>query len=332
MIDVWRGNLVESRHHGDIAVVDLNGRVLWSLGDPGRVTYARSSAKPWQAIPLVESGAADHFGMSGEELALACASHNGEATHVNQVRAFLERIGVAESALQCGAHPPYHTASYEEALRSGEEITAVHNNCSGKHSAMLALAKYLDADLDTYLDLTHPVQQRILAAVSEMTVVAQDDIQIGVDGCGVPVFGLPIANMALAFAKLARPDNESATRRQTLTRLRDAMLAHPHYVAGTGRFCTSLMERAGGTVVGKAGAEGVYCAGLVEHGIGICVKVDDGNGRGSYPAVVETLAQTGLVSSSVIEALESFHHPTMKNHQGTVVGRVEPNFRLKQHA
>jgi L-asparaginase II len=331
MVQVWRGEIVESLHHGDIAIVDTKGNLLWSFGDPYRVTYARSSAKPWQAIPLVESGAADYFGMTDEELALSCASHNGEMSHVDKVRAFLSRIGVPETALQCGAHPPYHAASYESALKAGQDITAVHNNCSGKHSAMLALAKYLGTDLDTYLNRDHPIQTRILDAVSDITEVPKDQIHIGVDGCGVPVFGMPIANMAQGFAKLARPDGEPEPRRRTLTRLRDAMMAHPHFVAGTGRFCTALMEAADGAIVGKAGAEGVYCAGLVEHGIGICVKVDDGNGRGSYPAVVEALAQTGLMPQTLIDSLSAFHQPQVKNHQGTLVGRLEPCFQLQRH-
>lgn len=331
MVQVWRGNIVESLHHGDVAIVDVSGNLLWSLGNPKRVTYARSSAKPWQAIPLVESGAADAFQMSIDELALSCASHNGETTHVDLARSFLNRIGVPESALQCGAHPPYHAASYEAELKLGHEITALHNNCSGKHSAMLALAKYLKADLDTYLQRDHPIQVHILAAVSEMTEMPKEKIEIGIDGCGVPVFGMPIENMALGFAKLAHPDDLPEPRRQTLMRLRDAMMAKPHYVAGTGRFCTDLMTAAKGTIVGKAGAEGVYCAGLVEQGLGICVKVDDGNGRGAYPAVVEALAQTGLVPQAVIDALCSFHHPQLTNHQGTLVGRLEPCFQLNKH-
>ncbi len=327
-VEVRRGGIVESRHFGDLAVVDRQGKLLWYAGDPYRVTFARSSAKPWQTVPLIESGAADAFQMTAEEIALACASHSGEEQHVGRVLAFLERIGVAPEKLQCGAHAPYHTASYEELLRSGREIAAVHNNCSGKHSGMLALAKHLGADLDTYLNLEHPVQQRILAAVSELCEIRKQDIAIGIDGCGVPVFGMPVIKMALAYAKLADPSGLPEARQAALTRIRQAMLSHPNLVAGTERFCTALMEAGGGVVIGKAGAEGIYCVGLPEAGVGLALKIDDGNARAAYPAVVEALSQTGLVSERVVESLRAFHKPELKNHKGTVVGEIAPVLRL----
>ncbi len=330
LVEVRRGGIVESRHFGDVAVVDVQGKILWYVGDPFRVTFARSSAKPWQAIPLVESGAADAFQMSDEEIALACASHSGEVAHVDRVLAFLGRIGLSPGQLQCGAHAPYSAAAHEELLRSGQSPTPVHNNCSGKHAAMLAMAKYMDADLDDYLNPSHPVQQQILQAVSEMCEVAPEDIVIGIDGCGVPVFGLPVARMAHAFAKLADPSHLPEPRQTAVRRIAHAMMTHPHLVAGTDRFCTSLMQAGNGAVLGKVGAEGIYCAGIPGIGIGLAVKVDDGNPRAAYPTVVEAMRQAQLVSPQVLERLVSFHKPSLTNHKGTVVGEIVPVFRLKK--
>lgn len=332
LVEVKRGRLVESRHFGDMAIVNRDGTVLWSVGDPHRVTYARSSAKPMQALPLVESGAADYFHMSTEEIALACASHSGEPAHTERVNAFLQRIGIAADKLQCGLHPPYNVNAYEQVLRSGQELTSLHNNCSGKHAAMLAFAKYLGADLDTYLEQSHPVQQAIIAVVQELCEVELDDLIMGTDGCGVPVFALPVDKFAFAFAKFASPDGLPEQRARAMQRIRDAMMAHGDLVAGSGRFCTGLMEAGAGTVLGKGGAEGVYCLGIMPAGYGLCVKVDDGNARAAYPAVVEALKQSGIVSMDVLSRLEKFHAPELRNHKGTLVGTIEPSFHLTKNA
>ncbi|MCL6444576.1 MAG: asparaginase [Alicyclobacillus sp.] len=330
LVEVVRGGLVESWHNGDLAVVDTQGNVVWSVGDPDRIMYARSSAKPLQALPLVESGAADAFKMTSEELALACASHNGEAEHVDRIRAFLKRIGVDESHLHCGVHAPHHTDTWEAMLRRGEQAVALHNNCSGKHAGMLAMAKYLGADLDGYLSPDHPVQQEILRVVSEVCEVTRDHIHLGIDGCGVPVFALPLRKFAMAYARFANPDGQPQRRAEAMNRIARAMMAHPHLVAGTERFCTALMTVGNGRLLGKAGAEGVYCVGLLGTGHGICAKVDDGNSRGVYPAIVEALSQIGVLTTSEREALTSFHNPILKNHQGMVVGEIRPVFKLRQ--
>lgn len=332
LVHIERGNLVESRHYGDLAMVDRSGSLLWYVGDPLRVTYARSSAKPLQALPLVESGAADAFEMTDEEIALCCASHSGEAMHVERVRALLARLGLSETDLQCGVHPPYRSQMYEEILRTGQAVTAVHNNCSGKHAGMLAMAKYLGADVGTYLQADHPVQQQILKVVTEVCEVAPDAITIGTDGCGVPVFAMPLQQLALAFAKFARPVGQAPRREKAMSRIATAMMQHPELVAGTETFCTAFMGAKQGSLLGKAGAEGVYCAGLTDQGYGLCVKVDDGNPRAVYPAVLEALRQAKVVPDEVITQLQSFHRPILQNHQGTVVGRIEPVFELKQAA
>lgn len=329
LVHVTRGEVVESRHQGDIAVVDGEGKVLWSLGDPNRITYARSAAKPMQALPLVESGAVDAFDMSDEEIALCCASHSGEEMHVERVAAFLHRLGFSDTDLLCGIHPPYSGTAYEQLLRNGGALTAIHNNCSGKHAGMLAMSKFLGADPAAYLDLHHPVQQQILKSVSEVCEVAVDDISVGVDGCGVPVFAVPLDRLAMAYARFARPVGVTNARANAMRRITTAMMRHPELVGGSDRFCTTLMRAYSGHLVGKLGAEGVYCVGLVDHGVGLCVKVDDGGSRAADPTVVEALSQTGLVPTEVIDRLDAVHHPIAKNHQGTVVGRLDPVFELK---
>jgi L-asparaginase II len=332
LVEVIRGPLVESRHFGDVAVVDRHGNVLYAVGDPHRVTFARSTAKPVQALPLVESGAADHYGLTEEELAVVCASHSGEQMHEDVVRRLLARAGIEEDKLRCGIHPPYHGPAYETLLRAGRDVTAVHNNCSGKHAGMLVLARYLGADLDTYLQPDHPVQGLIVQALCDLAELGPDDVVVGVDGCGAPVFGLPLFRLALMYAKLADPAECADLRRKALDRIFRAMTRHPHLVAGTERFCTALMQAGKGRIVGKTGAEGVYCVGLKEQGIGIALKVDDGNTRAAYPAVVEVLHQLGVLDAQDLETLEPFWHPKLRNHQGAVVGHLRPRVVLKRCA
>lgn len=331
LVEVIRGGLVESTHCGGIAVVDKLGHIHASLSDPARVMYARSSAKPLQALPLVTSGAADHYQMSPRELALTCASHNGEEMHAELVVKLLSRAGLSVSDLRCGVHSPYYIPSYETLLREGREITAAYNNCSGKHTGMLLLAKYLGESLDTYLRADHPVQQFILDAVEKVCEVDKQSIHLGVDGCGVPVFALPLERFALAYAKFAAATTDSESSQDVaMARIASAMMSHPEMVAGTDRLCTDLMAAAPGQILAKAGAEGVYCVGLPAHGLGICVKIDDGNGRATGPVIVEVLAQLGVVDDEVLSKLSKWHRPTLQNHAGTHVGELRPVFQLER--
>jgi len=327
LVEVSRGSIVESLHRGNIAIVAADGQLKWQVGDATSVTFIRSAAKPLQTLPLIESGAADYFQMTDEEIALSCASHNGETFHSSLVEAFLKRIGVPVSALRCGIHPPFHTAAYESLLRQGLDITTLQNNCSGKHAGMLALAKYLDADLEDYLNPNHPVQVAIIKSVQEVCEVSSTELHIAVDGCGVPVFGLPLNRMALAYAKYAAAVKAGDS---ALARIARAMMSHPDLVGGTNRFCTKLMSVTPQKIIAKTGAEGVYCVGLVEEGLGIALKVEDGNARATYPAIVECLSQMGVLNAQQISTLESFHRPELRNHQGTLVGQLTPVFHLEQ--
>lgn len=336
-----RGPLVENIFRGDVAVVDSTGRVLYQVGDAGKVTFWRSSAKPIQAMPLVLSGAADAFGFGPQHLAIFSASHNGEKEHVAVALDALAKAGLGPELLQCGAHAPFDRESAEALAAAGQEPGVLHNNCSGKHSGMLSLAKHLGLPLENYLDPESELQRLIRANVADVTGMALDDIAIGVDGCGVPVFGLPIKNMAYAFARLADPSAMPEGKAEAGRRFRDAMIAHPYLVAGRKRICTEMMALPGGRFVAKSGAEGVYCVGVLPHavpealkaagavgGIGIAVKMEDGNNHVRQQVTVEVMRQVGLLGADDLDALGRYGTFQVKNHAGRVVGEVRTAFSV----
>lgn len=332
LVAVTRGPLTECVHRGHIAVVDSDGRLLWHAGDPGYITFARSAAKPLQALPVIESGAADSFALTEPELALLCASHNGEELHVKTAQALLSKMGLDAEHLQCGAHYPFHRPTAEAMRARGEKPSSLHNNCSGKHSGMLALTLTLGADIGGYLAPEHPAQRRMLAAVSGMSGVPEANIAIGVDGCGVPVFGMPLSALAAAYARFGRPDGLPEERRSACERLRRAISRHPDYLAGDDRYDTQLIRATNGRLIGKMGAEGVFAVTVPERGWGIAVKIEDGAKRALYPAVTEALRQLDLLSDAELSALAAFHRPIQRNWQGTSVGAIVPEFRLKPAA
>lgn len=328
LVDVYRGSIVECEHWGDIAVVDTGGKLVAWAGDPGHVTYMRSSAKPIQALALVESGAYDELKLTPRELAIACASHSGQPEHVDAVRSLLAKAGVEETALQCGIHPPGHQPSAIALYAAGQEPTAVHNNCSGKHAGMLALAKFLGYDLDTYLNPDHPLQERLLQVVSSLSGEPQEGITRGTDGCGVPVFGLRLRGMATAFARLADPSALSPLRRESLQKIAAAMQAHPLLIGGSGRFDTRLLEAGGNRLVLKGGAEAVHCLGHVQRGFGLAVKIRDGRSRAIPPVVLRVLDQLGALEDDLREALADDIRPLNTNHRGEDIGQLQAVFEL----
>jgi len=330
LVEVTRGALVENYHRGHVAVVNSEGKLLYSAGDPYHRTYWRSSAKPFQALPVVESGAVDHYRITARELALFCASHNGEAMHTETVLEIFKKIGQDHSLLQCGMHMPYHKETAQSMSEAGEKPTSLHSNCSGKHSGMLALATQRGFDTSNYLDLEHPVQQLILDYIAYFTKYPREQIAIGIDGCGVPVHGLPIYNMSLAYARLVNPQGMEEDRASACRRVTAAMMEHPEMVGGTDRFCTDLMRVSRGQLVGKAGAAGVYCVGIPAQGIGITVKCEDGASRGRDPVVVEILQQLGYLDQEQVKALEKHHRPQNINHRKEKCGEVIPVVRLHQ--
>jgi L-asparaginase II len=327
--NVYRGGVVESSHLGHVAVVDVSGRLLYAYGDPYRLTYARSSMKPIQSIPVVETGTADRFQFDQADLSLCCASHSGEERHRSRALAILERVGQSERVLQCGTHVPRDEESYKQLIREGRELTPIYSNCSGKHAGMIATAVHMGEDPSNYHLLDHPVQQRILEAVSDITCYPKEKIHVGIDGCGVPVHRIPLVNLAWGYARLA--DYESIgnpVRREAVRRITDAMVAFPEMVGGHKRYCTELMRAFQGRIIGKAGAEAVYCIGDRERGIGIAIKIEDGGPRAIYAVANEVLRQLGIGIDGPLEMLQEYTNPVITNMSGTVVGRIQTEFVL----
>lgn len=327
-----RGETVESIHRGHLIVVSGAGETLYSLGNPETVTFWRSSAKSFQAIPFLTGGAARRFGFSEKEIALACGSHSGERVHVETAAKMLEKIGLSESDLRCGAHLPFDEKRAAEMMRNDEKPTQLHNNCSGKHAAMLALAKYTGADLESYERLENPVQQQILDCVAEFSDVPRGLIKLGIDGCAAPNFAVPIHAMAKSFARLVFPPKSfNDETKEACRRIVSATIACPEMIGGTDRLDTMIIREARGQIVSKIGAEGVYSAGVLpspkyETGLGISFKIEDGDDkRARAVVIIELLRQLGILDA---ETLTDVSPLAIKNRRGDTVGRVEANFRI----
>jgi L-asparaginase II len=338
LVEVWRGPVVESRHRGHVAAVDGGGRLLARLGEPDAVTFMRSSAKPLQAVPLVASGAAERFGLDERELALACASHSGQDLHAETVAGMLRKIGLDASHLKCGVHEPFDAETARALRQRGETPSILRNNCSGKHTGMLALALHLGAPPETYDDPAGPVQQAILRAVAQFSGLRISEVAVGIDGCGVPVFGLPVRAMALTYARLVAPPAEfDEPARRAAGRLVKAMSAHPEMIGGTvERFDTQVMRAARGLIVSKVGAEGVYTAGVVPceswpEGLGLAFKIEDGEDRRARPTVaIECLRQLGVLNGDALAALAPYASFPVRNHRGDLVGEIRPFLTLER--
>lgn len=326
VVEVTRGPVVESRHRVHAVVIDADGRTRASVGDPEMTTFFRSAAKPFQAVPVVADGAMDRFGITLEELALCCGSHSGEPRHVERVRSLLARIGLDDEALACGPHPPLHAASRRALREAGIEPGRMHNNCSGKHAGMMALARAHGWDPAGYERAEHPVQRRILSELERWTDLPLEAMALGTDGCGVVSFALPLRSMALCYARLARG---ARVGDREATYLVGAMTAYPEMVAGEGRLCTELMRGTGGRVFTKGGAEGVYCAGVPGAELGVAVKVEDGVQRAVGPAILSILRQLDLISEDDIGALYRHAYPEIRNTRGEVTGEIRASFTLQ---
>ncbi|WP_166175096.1 asparaginase [Rubrobacter tropicus] len=313
---IRRGAIVESVHRGRFVFCDPSGNVLDAAGDPDAYVYARSSAKPFQALPLLLSGAADTFGLSDAELAVACASHNAEEPHLEAVRSLLQKAGLSEDDLQSGAHPPMYAPEAAKLTRAGDEPRPIHGNCSGKHAGMLAVCAHEGLATGGYRSPDHPLQLRILELVAEVCGLRNDEVLVAGDDCGVPAFALPLKNLATGFARITTGDGLSDEVAAAAARVWRAMRAHPFMVAGTGRLDTELM---GSTdLVCKSGAEGVFAAGSSD-GWGLAIKISDGGGRAVRPAAVAALGGRGVgVTGDERRATRGLH--------GEVVGEIGPLF------
>ena len=338
LVEVRRGPIVESRHRGHLAAVDGDGRLVAFLGEPDTVTYLRSSGKPFQAVPVLTSGAAERFHFTEAEVAIACGSHSGEDLHAETVARMLEKIGLDAGRLKCGVHEPFDRATAERLRADGDSPGVLRNNCSGKHTGMLALSLQLGAPPELYDDPAGPVQQAILRAVSQFSDISADELVLGTDGCGVPVFGMPVRSMALMYARLAAPpESLDAETRAACARLTAAMNARPELVGGTHeRFDTEVMRAGRGRLVSKIGAEGVYTAGVLPcgrwpKGLGLAFKIEDGEDRRARSTIaIEALRQLDVLNEDAYKMLSPYASFPIQNHRGEKVGQIRASFRLER--
>jgi L-asparaginase II len=321
-VNVTRGSMVESRHQVAAAVSDSAGKMLRRWGNVSSPVYLRSAIKPLQALPLIESGAADAFNVSEKELSLACASHTGEPIHVEAVTAWLGRIGLGIEDLECGSHWPTYDAAARALAATGQEPTAAHNNCSGKHSGFLCTAVHMREDTKGYINRDHPVQKRIVSILEDFTDLDLSGAPVGIDGCSIPTIGVPLEQAALAFARFADPSKLSADRAAACDRLQKAIAKYPEMIAGSDRLCTALNGAAKGRVVAKVGAEGVYLAALPELGIGIAVKAVDGTTRAVEVALGAILEDLGVLNDDIHRAIDPFVQPILRNRNEMTVGEI----------
>ncbi len=322
-VEVTRGDIVESQHRGAAAIVDISGAIRARWGDIERPIYPRSAIKALQAIACVETGAADAADFDDEALALACASHNAEPAHIRTVTRMLDAIGLDETALECGPQWPTHAAGRALAAEGGEP-DGRHNNCSGKHAGMLALARQLDVPHAGYAERTHPVQQRIMGVVESLCGIDLSRAPVGTDGCSVPTWAIPLENLAYAFALFGTGEHMPDERAAACRRLREAVFAAPFMVAGTERFCTDFMVATAPRAFVKTGAEGVFCAAVPEFGLGIALKCDDGAARAAEVMLTAILRAIGALDDVPAAVVERFLRPPVENRHGTVVGEIRP--------
>jgi L-asparaginase II len=327
LIEVVRGEVVESRHRGAVAVVDAEGSCILALGDVVRPVYPRSAIKALQALPLVEAGGPELLGLADEELALACSSHGGGPQHVAAAERMLARAGLDAGALECGAHWPLHHPSAFALARSGLAPSQFHNNCSGKHAGFLCLARMMKVDTRGYISPTHPVQREVKAVLQGIMGAPLDDC--AVDGCSVPTWAVPLEKLAFASARFATGRGLALLRARAAARLRAACAAAPWYVAGSNRFCTAVMERFGTRIFVKTGAEGMVCAALPEQGLGLAAKIDDGAGRAAEAVMATLLARFSPSDAEGRGFLESWMRPPLRNWNGIVVGLLRPTEALR---
>ena len=334
--EIRRGGRVESLHPGIIAVADVSGRLVASVGDPSWPVFFRSSAKPFQAIPLIETGAADRFAFTDAELALACASHNAEARHQQAVAAMLTKVGLDPTALRCGCPLPSDREAAARVVLGIDPPSPLQCDCSGKHTGMLATAVHLSEPIADYLAPSHPVQQRVRTAVATLLRCPAEDLLDGTDGCSLPTFGAPISSFAVAYATFAAPTDAPAgagrDQATTLLRLRAAMLAHPENVAGTGELVSDLMAIGEGRLVAKSGAEGLLCLAAPKRGLGIAIRILDGSFRAHAAVAFSLIEQLDLLDAARLAALRERHPATIRNHNGWEVGEIRASFELSRPA
>jgi L-asparaginase II len=331
LVELTRGKIVESIHYGSVVAISSNGNTIWSYGDANTQCFLRSSAKPFQALAFIEHGGAEKYDLSLKEIAILCASHSGTDEHVSVLRALQKKIGVKESDLRCGIHPPYDKQTQDQLFIRGAKPSPIRHNCSGKHTAMLAFAKMLGAPLETYLEINHPVQQTISKTLAEMCCVEVENVRLGTDGCSAPIFAISLKNAALRIARFCDTRGLNQTRADACALIIKAMTTHPDMVAGPGRFDTLFMQTMEGKMMSKSGAEGYLAICILPDaikpgspGIGMTLKISDGDldQRAGPVVVLEVLKQLGALNEEQIDSLARFDHRKLTNWRGLEVGKI----------
>ena len=322
LVEVHRGEMVESKHRVSIAVSNVKGEMLVAEGDIFAPVYPRSAIKPLQALAMMESGAVGKFGLTAKEISLACASHNAEPDHIATVEAWLEKIGCGKEDFECGPHFPFREPQLVAFVKAGITPERIHNNCSGKHTGFLSAAKAMGCDTKGYIKYGHPIQQSVLGILEQMTGLDLAQFPRGTDGCGIPTIAIPLGNMALAFARMADPSDQPDRRQTACASVMKSMAAEPFMVAGTGRFCSDVMQVVGDRAIMKTGAEGVYCATLIEQELGVAIKAEDGNGRAAEVALGQILKYFDILTAAEEDALSQSLSPVVFNAEGDRTGQI----------
>lgn len=321
LVEVTRGSDVECIHAGSVAVVNTRGELLYQAGDPHFMTFTRSTIKPFQAAPFLRDGGPAKFGFDTRDIAMLCASHSGEKMHTETVQSMLAKSGCNEHQLRCGCHVPMAYAALDRQPPAGETYTQLHNNCSGKHAGFLASCVQHGQSLDGYLDPAHPLQQSVRKSVAHFAGIEESDMRMGIDGCSAPNYAMPLSSLALSYARLAE-GREDAEYGDALGTLYDAMTTHPELVSGTGRNDLAFMQTAPRDWVAKIGADGVQVIGVRSSGLGIAIKIADGNMRALYTAAVSVLQQLGLVDDPQSSPLAPWVRPQLHNYMALPTGEV----------
>lgn len=329
LLHVFRGAMVENIHRGDIVIVDYKGKITATVGDARKLTYFRSAAKPFLALNVILSGAAVHYGFNDRELAIMCASHRGEEYHVQVLESIVEKIGLKIESLHCGITEPFSKPAATKIYRENQSITPLHCNCSGKHLGMLSVCKYKGYPMESYYTIGHPVQQDGLTILEKFTGVNKQEIIVGIDGCTVPVHGIPLYNMALAYARFANPSLMGSEYVAAVNRLSNAIIANTDMLSGKKAFCTELMTAGNGDIIGKVGADGVYCISLPKQGLGIAVKIEDGDTRSGHIVAANTLRKMGLLDPQQLVYLKKYLQAPVSDNYKNEVGKFEAIFDLQ---
>lgn len=324
LVDIFRGDKVESFHRGAVVAVNVDGDVVFELGDIDALVFPRSALKPVQALPLLESGAAEHFSLSPQELALACASHNAEPAHQQVLANWMSKVGLQSAQLECGPSLPTHRATAHQLLREGGKAEKHLHNCSGKHTGMLTLASFLKVNIEGYSDYQHETQQRWMQALSDLCGNDVTQYSWDRDGCGLPALCMPLVEFATALVKFCSPQEQLPGRASAMKSILAAMQAHPGMVAGSDRCCTATMK-ANNNVIVKTGAEGVFAAIAPKSGVAIALKIDDGASRAAEATVGAVLRKLDIISPVEYSSLSHWYMRDLKNSQGIVVGKVAPS-------